>query len=63
MNDPELQGLETRLQALLADYRRLSEENRELNRTLARMRTNNGELKQRLRSVLERIRALEVETT
>lgn len=63
MPDDDLKGLETRLQALLAEYRRLTDENRELERALTRIRKDNGDLQRRLRSVLERIRALEVETT
>jgi len=62
MNDSELSGLETRLQALLADYRRLAEHNRLQDRELSELRASNAELKRRLRSILERIRALEVET-
>ncbi|MBV60197.1 MAG: hypothetical protein CMH65_02745 [Nevskiales bacterium] len=62
MNDSELNGLETRVQALLADYRRLAEQNRSLDRELTELRASNAELKSRLGSILERIRALEVET-
>ncbi|WP_348672093.1 hypothetical protein [uncultured Abyssibacter sp.] len=62
MNDSELSGLETRLQALLADYRRLTEHNRVQDRELSELRASNAELKRRLRSILERIRALELET-
>ena len=62
MNDSELSGLETRLQALLADYRRLAEHNRLQDREISELRASNAELKRRLRSILERIRALEVET-
>ena len=62
MNDSELSGLATRLQALLADYRRLAEHNRLQDRELSELRASNAELKRRLRSILERIRALEVET-
>ena len=62
MNDSELSGLETRLQALLADYRRRAEHNRLQDRELSELRASNAELKRRLRSILERIRALEVET-
>ncbi len=62
MNDSELSGLETRLQALLADYRRLAEHNRLQDRELSELRASNAELKRRLRSILERIRAGEVET-
>ena len=62
MNDSELSGLDTRLQALLADYRRLAEHNRLQDRELSELRASNAELKRRLRSILERIRALEVET-
>ncbi|MEC9406890.1 MAG: hypothetical protein ABF271_14950 [Abyssibacter sp.] len=62
MNDSELNGLETRVQALLADYRRLADQNRGLDRELSELRASNAELKRRLGSILERIRALEVET-
>ena len=62
MNDSELNGLETRVQALLADDRRLAEQNRSLDRELTELRASNAELKSRLGSILERIRALEVET-
>lgn len=58
----DLSNLEVRLHALIAEYRRVCEENAAIQDDMDKLLAQNRALKVRLKRILDRIRALELET-
>lgn len=58
----DLSNLEVRINALIAEHRRVCEENTGLQQNMDELLAQNRALKVRLKRILDRIRALELET-